>query len=366
MIFIFHHLVMNKLVGASPDWIMHKLFPLVTRRTFKNWRKKPLRFTPGIREKLAAGMECFVRGSGTFFKNHLSALSDFDFPDEAMEALWALNLRNFQNNVLKGHYRDSIPEEAYLFPENSLVELEALERACFHLNARLLADDFEGALAMIRNELHDFPLFRKKYFGNHWPGNVSDQEYLKKGLGIATIESLFYVLALIDISMSRTEEGFLPEPCLSIYLPQWADEKWNSPMRAWFDQLRKCSKSDSLNVLSEKLAEGLELEFDEARRQLYRWRNGDPILPWDRVLKIIKVLKLDEFEAVGLLIQYGVANVLHNFHTQMVKDYLPQQDLSLMYAGYEDWYRHHVELAEKNTPVWQLPDEGGAGIKPTA
>ncbi|QBG47602.1 hypothetical protein EGM51_09430 [Verrucomicrobia bacterium S94] len=213
---------------------------------------------------------------------------------------------------------------------------------------------------MIRNELQDFPLFQATYFGTRWPENVTDLDYLRKAMWFPIIDSFLYVLAVLDLSLSRTEEGFLPEPSLFIYLPQWKNEQWRSPMRAWFDQLKINSESKSLEELAEKLAEWLKLDFDVARREMYKWRKADPVLPWERMLKIVQAAELDDLEALGLIIQYGIAHALHRFHEICIEHGMPSRELAMVYAGYAGWYRHHLKLAKETAPVWRLPDEGGA------
>ncbi|QBG47603.1 hypothetical protein EGM51_09435 [Verrucomicrobia bacterium S94] len=123
---------------------MHKLFPLITQRTFKNWRKKPPRFIPSTRAKMAESVDRLAPGGGAKFEQFLSSVFNLDIPDEAMEYPWAFNLRVFQDGILRGRFGAEIPPDARLFSETSLLEMESLERACFRLNALLHAADFEG------------------------------------------------------------------------------------------------------------------------------------------------------------------------------------------------------------------------------
>jgi hypothetical protein len=360
MIFISHSLVTHTLLGAPPDWIMHKLFPLITRKTFKNWKHKPLRLIPSTREKMAESVKRFAPDADQRFDSCLSDVLDMDISDEALESIWSSNLRSLQKGLLTGMCPSGVPEDAFIFPEPCLVELESLERACFRLNERLQADDFDEALSLIRNQFHDFPLFQKKYVGTRWPENVPDLLFLKKAMWFSIIDSLLYLVALLDVSFSRTEEGFLREPYLLGYLPPWKNGQWSSPMRAWFDELKKQSHASSLDEVAEAVATALGVEFDVARRHVYRWRKGKPKLPWERMLKIVRLIDLDEGKDFGLIIQYGIAHVLHEFHDACLEHGMPSEELSMMYAGYGDWYRHHLALAENTAPAWQWPSESGA------
>lgn len=352
MIFIHPSLVLHHFAGAPPDWLLFRLFDSVSRKSAKNWATGT-KLSQKSKQRMAADLRV-THGAEWVTIEHIKWIfSDHENSAPAsIQTPWHFRLDRLNKGFLFGCCKGSTPEGVNILPAASMDELYALEKQSSRLLDRIKQNDFDGAMSLLRGEMDSCVLFQRQYFGSRWPENIPDMLTLQKVLCAATVDSLLYVLAILDLSLSKDENGSSEAPNFVRYVPVFENGSWNLPLEQWFEELRQVSGSNNLSDLSRKI--GTDSTWENWRYNIYRWKGNAKILPpWDAAIDMVSALVNQDDangEDIRLYVLFAVARTMQSAHQFFLDHGFPDDVLNTIYSGYGQWYRHHYKLNAKASP----------------
>lgn len=354
MIFIPISLVLNNFAGNSAKAIFKAIFPSIEKKTRDNWFAGRNRFNNISKEKMvedlsASGDVSYLKDSLIWdrFSKNIDAV-----PSSIYASPWHATLSSVQEGFLASTFKGNPPPDAEVFLCKSMRELKCVEGLSGVLFQLIQSSDFEGAKNYIQQHQAELTLFNGSVYGSDWLDRVADIEMLKQYMWGARFNSFLYLLSLLDCSLTR--EALIPRPQSNFdkFLPRLEDGKWMLPLHIWFEELLNTTELGNYSDLAKKLTE--QPEWGTVRQNIYRWRRGKPIPPWEEIHSKLRHLEKQQLlsgdESFLMLLSFGLARTIHSFHFYVLDNGFTDEVLEQLYGTYSEWYQHHYGLNTGQNP----------------